>query len=158
MASRGTRVTGPWKPVSSDYDAKDEIVEVRQTLKIYFPGEIKAEDLVDRIWEELESQPDAEPIYVEARWKGVEVFPEPAVIFDVTYQYVSRGLIVELIILAVIGCILVWLGIQLVDRINETIRVMPEEMRRAVPVLAGAGLVLLIILALLLWRREKSEG
>jgi len=155
MKSRGTKVTGAWKTVTSDYDAKDEIVEVRQTLKIYFDGEIQEKDLVDKIWEELENQPDAEPIYVEAKWVKTEVLPFPAKTFDVVYQYRSKGLIIELIILGVIACILAWLGIQLVDRIKETIRVMPEEMRRAVPILAGAGLVLLIIIALLLWRERE---
>jgi hypothetical protein len=145
-ATWGSPVSGAWRTVSSDYDAKDEIVEVSHTLKIYFEGSISEEDMKNRILETLRGEENVEPIYIEVKWRGVEVLPLPAVLFDVKYQYRSRGVLVEVIIILILMCILAWLGIQLVERINETIRVMPEPVKWAV---AGGG-VALAILALFL--------
>jgi hypothetical protein len=145
-ATWGSPVSGAWRTVSSDYDAKDEIVEVSQTLKIYFEGSISEEDLKNRILETLRGEENVEPIYIEVKWRGVEVLPLPAVLFDVKYQYRSKGVLVEVIIILILMCILAWLGIQLVERINETIKVMPEPIKWAV---AGGG-VALALLALFL--------
>jgi len=145
-ATWGSPVSGAWRTVSSNYDAKGEIVEVSQTLKIYFEGSISEVDLRNKILESLRKEENVEPIYVEVKWRGVEVFPLPANLFDVKYQYRSKGILIEIIIILIISCILAWLGIQLVDRLNETFRVMPEPVKWAVT----AGGVALALLALYL--------
>jgi hypothetical protein len=146
-------MSGEWRVVPVSYDAGEgEVVEVSETLKIYFEGSISEEELRDRILEELRRQ-GAEPLYVSVSWVGVEVIPLPAVVFDVTYQYRSKGLVVEVIILAIIACILVWLGIQFVERLSELARVLSK------PVVAafGAGFLLLALFLLVSAFRGREK-
>jgi hypothetical protein len=156
----GSPVSGAWTTVSPDYDAKGEIVEVSQTLKIWFSGSISEEDLRNKIVERLRQEENVEPIYVEVTKREVEISPLGAAellytIFDVKYQYRSKGLIIEIIIAAIVFCILTWLGIQLVEKIQETIKVMPEPIKAAVT--AGGVALALFALYLLISAVRRKE-